>query len=119
MRMMFVVGAIVFTALWLAAGAWADHGDAAKGKQTYAKFCASCHGNAGKGDGPGAAALNPKPKDLTDKAYVSKLEDKYLVDIISKGGAAVGKSPLMPPWGGALKTEDIHNVIAYIRSLGK
>lgn len=119
MRMVLVVGGIILAALWLASGVSADQGDAAKGQAIYAKFCASCHGTTGKGDGPAAAALNPKPKDLTDKAYMSKLDDKYLVDIIAKGGAAVGKSPLMPSWEKALKAEDIHNVIAYIRSLDK
>jgi mono/diheme cytochrome c family protein len=63
--------------------------------------------------------LNPKPKDLSDKAYNSKLSDQYLSDIISKGGSAVGKSPLMPPFGAALKEADIKNVVAYIRSLAK
>ncbi len=119
MRVVAVVGGIVFAAFWIASGAWAEKGDPAKGKESYAKFCASCHGNAGKGDGPGAAALNPKPKDLTDKAYMAKLDDRYLADIIAKGGAAVGKSPLMPPWGAALKAEDIRDVVAFLRSLSK
>jgi mono/diheme cytochrome c family protein len=35
------------------------------------------------------------------------------------GGAAVGKSPTMPPWGGALSDGDINNVVAFIRSLSK
>ena len=37
----------------------------AKGKTLFAVNCASCHGNNGKGDGPAAAALNPKPRDFT------------------------------------------------------
>ena len=44
--------------------------DATKGKAVFAQYCGSCHGAAGKGDGAGAAALNPKPKDLTDGGYV-------------------------------------------------
>ena len=107
----------VLTAIWVA-WAIAAGGDAAKGKEIYAKSCASCHGTTGKGEGAAAAALNPKPKDLTDKAYVSKLDDKYLQNVISKGGAGVGKSPLMPPWS-TFKDEDVQNLIAYIRSLGK
>src|SRR5262245_59283715 len=34
-------------------------------KETYDRLCASCHGTDGKGDGPAAAALDPKPTDLT------------------------------------------------------
>lgn len=118
MRRFGLVSAIlVSTTLGLAMGA--EKGDPAKGAPVYATYCATCHGNAGKGDGPGAAALNPKPRDLTDRAYMVKLNDQYLFDIVSKGGSALGKSPLMPAWGTALKAEDIRNVIAYIRSLSK
>jgi mono/diheme cytochrome c family protein len=107
------------TALWAGSGALAGDGDAAKGKASYDSLCVSCHGATGKGDGAAAAALNPKPKDLSDKAYMGKLDDKYLSDIIAKGGTAVGKSAMMPPWGGSLKEEDIRNVIAHLRSLAK
>lgn len=93
--------------------------DTAKGKSIFTSYCASCHGQAGKGDGPAAAALNPKPDDLSNPKVAGKLTDKYLTDIISKGGAAVGKSALMPPWGGTLKQADIQNVIAFIKSLSK
>ena len=37
--------------------------------------------------------------------------------MISEGGAAVGKSPLMAPWGGTLNDEQIEDVVAFIRSL--
>ena len=92
---------------------------AADGKEIYTKSCATCHGPAGKGDGAAAAALNPKPQDLTNKANMSKLDDAYMSNIIAKGGSAVGKSPLMPPFNGQLKDQDVKNVIAYIRSLAK
>lgn len=34
-----------------------------KGKELYNTNCSSCHGEKGYGDGPGAAALNPKPRN--------------------------------------------------------
>jgi len=91
-------------------------GDAAKGKELFAKHCGTCHGPAGKGDGPAAAALNPKPRDLTNKAYVAGLKDQYLFDLVQKGGAAVGKSPLIRS---KLKEGEIWDVIAYVKSLAK
>ena len=94
-------------------------GDPVKGKASFSQLCASCHGPAGKGDGPAAAALNPKPRDLSDKAYVAGLKDDYMKKLIKEGGQAAGKSPLMPPLGGALKDDDIENVISYVRSLAK
>ena len=93
-------------------------GDAAKGKTLFSKSCAGCHGESGKGDGSAAAALNPKPKDLSDKGYNKTLDDAFLHNIITKGGAAVGKAPMMPPFA-QLKEQDVNDVIAYIRSLAK
>ncbi|MBI3076936.1 MAG: cytochrome c [Deltaproteobacteria bacterium] len=110
--------AIVLAVLLIPSLALAQ-GNPAKGKDLYAKHCAGCHGPAGKGDGPAAAALTPKPNDLTDKAYMVKLKDQYLFDLIQKGGAAVGKSPLIPPFGSKLKEGEIRDVIAYLRSLAK
>ena len=94
-------------------------GNPAKGKELFAKHCGGCHGPAGKGDGPAAAALNPKPTDLSNKAFLAGLKDQYLFDLIQKGGAAVGKSPLIPPFGSKMKEGEIRDVIAYIRSLAK
>ncbi|MFQ5915161.1 MAG: c-type cytochrome [Nitrospinota bacterium] len=112
-------GVVILAALMLLPSVILAQGKAEKGKALYTQYCAACHGATGKGDGPGAAALNPKPRDLTDKPYMAGLKDEYLFAIVAKGGAAVGKSPLMPPWGAALKDEGIREVIAYVRSLSK
>lgn len=112
------VGLSIFVLLSWGTGQ-AQKGDPAKGKTAYATYCASCHGAAGKGDGAAAATLNPKPRDLTDAKYMATLTDQYMFDIIKKGGPAVGKAALMPPWGAALKDPEIQNVVAYIRTLVK
>ena len=97
----------------------AEAADAAAGKAKYQQFCGACHGPNGKGDGPAAASLNPKPQDHSDRKYMKSLSDEKIFKIIKMGGAAVGKSPTMPPWGGALSDGDINNVVAFIRSLSK
>ena len=97
----------------------AGKGDPKAGKAKYDLLCTSCHGATGKGDGPAAASLNPKPRNHTDGKYMNALTDKYLFDIVKGGGVGVGKSPLMPPWGGQLKDPEIWDVVAYIRSLAK
>lgn len=35
------------------------------GAALYAAHCAACHGDSGRGDGPAAAGLSPRPGDLT------------------------------------------------------
>ena len=92
-----------------------DKGDAAKGKETFNNTCVACHGAEGKGDGVAAAALDPKPRDLSNGEYVSTLSNEHLYKVINEGGASVGLSPLMASWGGVLSEQDIWNVIAYIR----
>lgn len=108
---------IALCAVMLSTAPAARAADVEQGKKLYGQFCATCHGQSGKGDGPGAAALNPKPRDHTDKEYMSKMSDEEMMKVIKNGGVSVGKSPLMPPWGASLKDDQIQDVIAYIRTL--
>lgn len=62
----------------------------------YSLRCAGCHGQSGQGDGNLAAALNPKPRDLTTADWQDSVQDDYIERIILEGGAAVGKSMMMP-----------------------
>ena len=94
-------------------------GDPNAGKIKFNLFCATCHGATGKGDGAAAAGLNPKPRNFQDAAVMSKKSDADLKKVIQQGGAAVGLSPLMPPWSSALTEQEIANVISFIRSLSK
>lgn len=68
---------------------------AATAKAIFHGRCAVCHGQNGLGDGPGSAALTPKPRNFTDAAWQASVQDENLRAIIVKGGPAVGKSPGM------------------------
>ncbi|HMP73013.1 MAG TPA: cytochrome c [Kiritimatiellia bacterium] len=92
-------------------------GDPEKGAAHYKMYCVVCHGETGKGDGPGAIALDPKPRDLSDKAFQAEMSDKHLFTVIKDGGQAVGKSMFMTAFGILLNDEAIHDVAAYVRSL--
>jgi len=95
-------------------------GDATKGEATFKLYCVACHGETGHGDGIAAAALNPKPRNLSEKAYMDTLSDAHIFKVIKEGGAAVGKSMFMTAWGPVLKTDEaIHDVAAYVRTLAK
>ena len=81
----------------------------ARGAQVYQTECASCHGLAGRGDGPAAAGLTPPPANLTDPVL---LRDRSPLDFyrrISIGG--LGTS--MPAFEARLPAEDRWAVAVY------
>jgi len=86
-----------------------------KGRALYKANCIACHGETGKGDGPGAGVLKPAPRDHTDAAYMSTLSDKDLGQIIQMGGAMKGK-PMMPSHP-QIRDADLDALTAYVRSL--
>ena len=92
-------------------------GDAVAGKALYGQYCATCHGAGGKGDGPVASTLNPRPANHSDHVFMAGLTDAHLYQVISKGGASVGKSPMMAPWGGVINDQGIRDLIAFLRQL--
>lgn len=94
-------------------------GNAAQGLVSFKQYCTGCHGDTGGGDGPAAVALTPKPRNLQDFGYMSKVDDAALLKVIAEGGAAVGKSPLMAAWKSSLSEAQVKDVAAYVRSLSK
>ena len=96
-----------------------EKGDPKKGKEKYMENmrCSACHGDSGKGEGPAAIALNPKPRNYTDCAVMSKKSDAELFKVIKEGGPAVGLSPLMAPFGSQLNDKEVWDVVAFIRSI--
>jgi mono/diheme cytochrome c family protein len=80
----------------LAAGEQLPPAAVKEAEDIYKTRCTTCHGPAGKGDGPAGAALNPKPRDLGDQAWQKSVTDEHIEKIILNGGPSVGKSPLMP-----------------------
>jgi mono/diheme cytochrome c family protein len=81
------------------------------GAKIYSEKCSLCHGPNGKGDGPGGAALNPKPRDHTDGAYMNARTNEQLLEVIHNGKGA------MPAWKGLLTDEQIKAVLGHVRSL--
>ena len=82
-------------------------------KQLYEQTCSMCHGTNGKGDGPNAQVLQPKPADLTIALKGKK--DTYLAKLIKEGGGSVGKSPLMPSYKGLLSDEQVQSLIKHVK----
>ncbi len=68
---------------------------ASKARKLFDTKCIVCHGNHGAGDGPGAAALEPKPRAFADATWQASVTDDQIKKTIVEGGAAVGKSAAM------------------------
>jgi mono/diheme cytochrome c family protein len=89
----------------------------ASGQKLYAQYCATCHGDEGKGDGQGGAGLPIKPQDLTAGLVINPLPDHMLYQVIAQGPQSIGLSALMPPFSPQLSERQIHELIAYVRTL--
>ena len=88
-------------------------------KAIFEKSCAICHGVKGRGDGLMSASFPVKPRNFTDCDDMKGVTDDTLLNTIKKGGVAAGKSPLMPPWEGALNDQQIRELLSYIRGFCK
>jgi mono/diheme cytochrome c family protein len=86
----------------------------ARGAAVYAEQCASCHGVAGEGDGPGGRLLPTPPADLAWFATLPESRwDGFIYWTVAEGGEPFGTA--MPAYRDTLSEPDIWAVIAYIR----
>src|SRR5262245_54249067 len=91
-------------------------GNVEAGGKLYQARCSPCHGPDGKAATPTAQALNPKPRDHTEGAYMNQLSNEHLAKVIKNGGPSVGKSQIMPAHAD-LNDQQIEDVIAFVRTL--
>lgn len=88
-----------------------------KAPEKFVTFCVPCHGPSGKGDGPAAAALNPKPRNFGDGTYMNARTDAQLINVIKNGTAAEKLSPVMVGYASMMNDQEIKDIVAFIRSL--
>jgi cbb3-type cytochrome c oxidase subunit III len=87
-----------------------------KGRAIYKGRCILCHGPDGDGKGKMAKIINnPPPFNF----QYSALPDEQMLQIITNGGAKVGRSEKMPPFGGELSESDIRSLILYVKGFRK
>ena len=88
--------------------------DRARGKAVYERYCQSCHGPSGRGNGPAAASLQVPPANF--QRFQSFLKsDEELLRTIEHG---IVFSP-MHAWRGQLTDGEMQDVVAYIRLLSQ
>jgi mono/diheme cytochrome c family protein len=83
----------------------------AKARDIFSERCATCHGADGKGDGPAAANLKPRPIDFHSQNWQKSVTDDSITKAIIFGGRAVGKSGQMAP------NPDLENEPAIVAAL--
>ena len=82
------------------------------GKKVYARYCASCHGPNGKGDG-GMALSGGTPSDLTDETWDYGSTDGEIFVAIKDGVSAD-----MLAYKDKLNDKQIWQIVLFLRSLG-
>jgi mono/diheme cytochrome c family protein len=86
------------------------------GKAMYKEYCASCHGVAGKGQGPFAPLLKVPPADLTTlaKRHDGKFPYDYVTAVLrfGPGPTILHGSADMPTWGPIFQYLDKNNEFA-------
>ena len=124
------------TALLLTTGlAGAQVIDEYSGQETYMRFCASCHGESGTGDGPVAKGLPISVPDLTrlEQRWSGEFDANLMRKIIDgREIVVIHGTRYMPVWGYEFWIEEgadeeakervytiVDNLVDYIRSIQK
>ncbi len=84
----------------------------AEAKTLYTANCVPCHGDKGRGDGPAAIGLNPKPADHSSLAVQSESDGSLFWKL------SEGRSP-MPGYKKIFSDQQRWELINYIRTLAK
>jgi mono/diheme cytochrome c family protein len=86
------------------------------GRQLNQQYCSRCHDPESTPERvSNYDNLEVKPHPFTEGETLNKLSDADLLAIISHGGPALNKSPLMPPYGYTLSKTEIQALISFIR----
>jgi mono/diheme cytochrome c family protein len=103
--------ALLLLATVAAAPTGADADAIERGRALFARECATCHGSAGRGDGPMARTLPKRPADL--RVHVPAHPDGELAKIIADG---IPGTP-MPGFAPRLSDEERQDLLRYLRRL--
>ncbi|WP_108723462.1 c-type cytochrome [Roseovarius salinarum] len=78
-----------------------------EGRAIYMENCVQCHGPAGKGDGPWAAAMAPAPSDLTQLGVNGDFPRARILSVIDGYDRTGLPGKEMPEFGALLKGETV------------
>ncbi len=89
-------------------------GDPEQGHELYRKYCMSCHGEEGYGDGVMTKLLKMEPQDLSDPAAMNSMSNEEL-----RAGIVDGAGEFMPAWEGILTDDEVAALVSYLRLLAQ
>jgi mono/diheme cytochrome c family protein len=95
-------------------------GEAARvesGAQVYARACAACHGDDGRGRERSEVGFSTPLPDFTDCDYASRERQADWFAIVHEGGPVRSFNRMMPAFRDALDDEEISKAVDYVRSL--
>lgn len=87
----------------------------AQGQQIFYQQCVWCHADTTPAGPSNRSNVTPTPPLANDGNVLNKESDESLRKIISVGGAALGRSPMMPPHGKLLTPNQIDDVVRFMR----
>jgi cytochrome c oxidase cbb3-type subunit 3 len=91
----------------------------AQGKRIFYQQCVWCHADATPAGPSNRSNLTPVPPLLNDGAVLNAESEENMRSIVTLGGAAMGKSAMMPPYGRMLSAEEIRSLIAFSRAIAQ
>ncbi len=114
MGVMILLNGLIFSGLGVSyeSGTVGAQPGGEQGRDLYRIHCLECHGAEGRGDGPRAALLAPRPGNLVSAATSAKT-DAELLEVIAEGVPRTA----MSGWSHQLSDYERRNVLAYLRSL--
>jgi len=86
------------------------------GAELFKAACSTCHGIDGKGNPKSRVGFDFPLPDFTDCAAATPEFEKDWFAVIYNGGPIRGFDRHMPSFGQALAEEDIHKLVAHLRS---
>ena len=92
---------------------------ASRGKELYGKHCVECHGTDGRGDGPAAHLMTPRPRDFTRGRFKIRTTESGSIptddDLLRSVRQGLYASA-MPGWQQILPDNDIRAVVSHVKS---
>jgi sulfur oxidation c-type cytochrome SoxX len=84
-----------------------------RGEQVFELRCNGCHGRKADGKGPNSLDIFPHPRNFRNHWFVESVPDRRLFESIEYGVQGTA----MPSWIDTLSTNEVGDVVNYIRSL--